>query len=166
VRVLEKDARRIEDVVSMSAELEDLRPDRGPARQRPHPRAHASGQKAPVSARPVVPTAARALGARALDAPKPAPHVLARYAAALAPIGVAVEGAPRIEAGAEAERWAEEWLAEWKPARGQPIALCPGAGRIHQALARGPVDRMLARTASRPPGHAVSASSTEANAWR
>jgi lipopolysaccharide heptosyltransferase II len=72
--------------------------------------------------------------------PKPAPHVLARYAAALAPIGVAVEGAPRIEAGAEAERWAEEWLAEWKPAR-TPIALCPGAGRFTK---RWPEDQWIA----------------------
>ena len=68
--------------------------------------------------------------------PRPLPSALARYATALAPIGVPAEGAPEVAAGEEAGRWAAEWLAAWNhagagigantsPAR--PVALCPGA---------------------------------------
>jgi len=128
VRVLETDARKIEDVVSMSAELEDfdLIVDlHGNARTR----VLTFHQKAPVLRAPSY----RLLRERWVRArwtrPKPAPHATARYAAALAPLGLAVTGVPRIEAGAEAEAWAEGWLAEWGPAQ-PPIALCPGAGRF------------------------------------
>ena len=58
--------------------------------------------------------------------PRPAPHALERYAAALRPIGVAATGVPRVEAGADAEAWAAGWLESWAGSQG-PVALCPGA---------------------------------------
>ncbi|HEY6867936.1 MAG TPA: hypothetical protein VI792_11805, partial [Candidatus Eisenbacteria bacterium] len=100
VRALERDARRIEDLISMSAELEDcdLIVDlHGSLRAR----LLAFRQRAPVLRAPSY----RLLRARWVHArwsrPRPAPHALARYAAALAPLGLAVEGVPRVEAGAE-----------------------------------------------------------------
>jgi heptosyltransferase-2 len=53
-------------------------------------------------------------------------HALARYARALGPLGVVVEGTPRVEAGVEAERWAEDWLRGWSAGE-EIIAFCPGA---------------------------------------
>jgi heptosyltransferase-2 len=124
VRRLERDARRYEDLLSMSAELEDcdLIVDlHGSARSR----VLTFRQRAPV----LRAASFRLLRSRWVHArwtrPRPAPHALARYAAALAPIGVAVEGAPAVAAGGEAEQWAAEWLAAWNPA--PPVALCPGA---------------------------------------
>ncbi len=125
VRVLERDARRLEDLVSMSAELEscDLLVD-----------LHASvrtrlltlRQRAPV----LRPVSQRWLRERWVHArwtrPRPADPVLRRYASALAPIGLAAAGEPRLSAGPEAEAWASDLLAGWRGARG-PIALCPGA---------------------------------------
>jgi heptosyltransferase-2 len=58
--------------------------------------------------------------------PAAVPSACARYAQALEPLGVAVEGAPRVVAGETAEAWAGEWLSAWAPA-GAPVALCPGA---------------------------------------
>lgn len=161
VRVLEKDARRIEDVVSMSAELEDadLIVDlQGNARTR----LLTFRQKAPVLRAPSY----RLLRERWVRArwtgPQPAPHVLARYAAALTPIGITVEGSPRIEAGAEAKGWAEEWLASWGPA-GRPIALCPGAGRFTK---RWPEEHWIALDERlEAAGHARVWFSTEAERW-
>jgi len=58
--------------------------------------------------------------------PERVPGALERYAAALAPLGLAVPGTPRLLAGEVAERWADAWRAGW--AEGSPVvALCPGA---------------------------------------
>jgi heptosyltransferase-2 len=125
VRVLEKDARRLEDLVSMGAELEDcdLIVDlHGSLRTR----VLTFRQRAPVLRAP----SHRLDRARWVHArwsrPRPAPHALDRYAAALAPLGIAVPGHPRVHAGADEARRAEGWLSEWTPAAA-PLALCPGA---------------------------------------
>jgi heptosyltransferase-2 len=125
VRVLEREARRLEDVVSMSAELEecDLIVDlHGNLRTR----VLTFRQKAPVLRAP----SDRLLRERWVRArwtkPQPAPHAVERYARALRPIGVAPSGEPRVHVTEENERWAAEWLVEWKPGEA-PIALCPGA---------------------------------------
>ena len=126
VRVLEHDARRIEDLVSMSAELEDcdLIVDlHGSARTR----LLTFRQKAAVlRAASFRLRRARWVHAR-WSRPRPAPHALERYGAALAPLSIAAYGLPEVAAGDEAERWAAEWLAAWHPA-GAPVALCPVAG--------------------------------------
>jgi len=125
VRELERDARRIEDLVSMSAELEDcdLIVDlHGNTRTR----MLTFRQRAPV----LRVGTQRLLRARWVHArwtrPRPADTAVARYAHALAPLGVTPSGPPRMTAGDEAERWAAGWLAEWAP-RGAPVAMCPGA---------------------------------------
>jgi heptosyltransferase-2 len=161
VRVLEKDARKIEDVVSMSAELEDadLIVD-----------LHVNGrtrvltfrQKAPVLRAPSY----RLLRERWVRArwtkPKPAPHVTERYAQTVAPLGVAVTGTPRVVCGGEAERWADDWLREWNPSRA-PIALCPGAGRFTK---RWPEEHWLALDEKlEAAGHARLWFSTEPERW-
>ncbi len=125
VRVLERDARRIEDLVSMSAELGDcdLIVD-----------LHGSLRSRLLTFRqpaPVLRSASLRLGrCRWVRArwtrPGPLPHALERYARALRPVGLAVAGAPRLAAGAAAEAWAEEWLRSW-PGAGDLVALCPGA---------------------------------------
>ncbi len=125
VRVLERDARGLEDLVSMSAELEDcdLIVDlHGNARTR----LLAFRQRAPVLRAPRY-RLRRALWvhARALR-PRPVPDARARYAAALAPLGLAAPGVPELHAGPEAEAWAAAFVAAWGPA-GVPVALCPGA---------------------------------------
>jgi heptosyltransferase-2 len=118
VRELEKDARRVEDLVSMSAELEtcDLIVDlHGNMRTR-----------APVL-RALSERLLRERWVRARWTQPPRPHTaLARYAAALAPLGLAVPEAPRLVAGEAAEGWAAEWLAGWTES-GPLVALCPGA---------------------------------------
>jgi heptosyltransferase-2 len=143
VRVLEKDARRLEDLVSMSAELEscDLIVDlHGNARTR----LLALRQAAPVLRAP----AQRLLRERWVRArwtrPRPADHVTARYAAALAPVRVAVTGAPRVAAGEDAEGWAAEWLDAWDAGE-EPVALCPGA---RHATKRWPEERWCALDAA------------------
>jgi heptosyltransferase-2 len=139
VRALEPDARRIEDLVSMSAELEDcdLIVDlHGNLRTR----ILTLQQKAPVLRAPSHRVRrARWVHAR-WSAPPRVPHALERYAAALGPIGVVPEGAPRVEAGPEAEAWAEAWLAAWAPPA-PPVALCPGA---RHATKRWPEERWVA----------------------
>lgn len=124
VRLLEPDARRLEDLVSMSAELEDcdLIVDlHGGLRTR----VLTARQRAPVLRAP----AYRLLRERWVHArwtrPAPAPHALERYAQAVAPLGVTVEGTPEVLAGEEAEIWAHAWLASWPG--DAPIAMCPGA---------------------------------------
>ncbi len=125
VRALDREARRLEDLVSMSTELEDadLIVDlHGSLRSR----VLTFRQKAPV----LHAASYRVLRERWVRArwtgPEPVPHALERYATALAPIGVTVSGVPRVEAGAEAEAWAEGFFAEWG-LEAQPVALCPGA---------------------------------------
>jgi ADP-heptose:LPS heptosyltransferase len=126
VRALERDARRIEDVVSMSAELEecDLIVDlHGNARSR----LLTFRQQAPVVRAPSHRLARWRWVRARWTRPRPAPHALARYAAALAPLGLAATGVPALHAGEEAERWAAGWLAA-NPARARgAVVLCPGA---------------------------------------
>lgn len=125
LRVLERDARRIEDMVSMSSELEecDLIVDlHGSLRSR----LLCFRQKATV----LRVRSARLLRARWVHArwsrPRPVTPALERYAATLARLGIEVEELPRVTAGEEAEAWAGAWLAAW-PGGAQPVALCPGA---------------------------------------
>jgi heptosyltransferase II len=125
VRALEKDARRIEDLVSMSAELEDcdlivdlhgsLRSRVLTARQKARVvrvRNHRFARSRWVHAR--------------WSGPKPVPHALERYAATLARLGVRAEGAPKMavgeDAGAKAAAWREAAFGA-DPA----IGLCPAA---------------------------------------
>ena len=125
VRVLERDARRLEDIVSMSAELEDcdLIVDlHGNSRTR----VLTFRQKASVlRASSYRLRRATWVHARFLR-PAAVPAACARYAEALAPLGLRVEGAPQVAAGEAAEAWAGEWMSAWSPA-GVPVALCPGA---------------------------------------
>src|SRR5262249_15307053 len=102
VRALERDARRLEDLVSMSAELEacDLIVDlHGNVRTR----ILTFRQKAlrlRVRGRRI----ARERWVRARwTGPKPLPHATARYAETIAPLGIAPEGPPRVGVGAAAE---------------------------------------------------------------
>jgi len=139
VRALESDARRIEDLVSMSAELEDcdLIVDlHGNTRTR----VLTFRQKAPIlRTRPYRLRRSRWVHAR-WTSPPPVPHALERYAAALRPIDVVPVGAPAVHAGLEAEAWAADWLAAWK-AGSPPLALCPGA---HHATKRWPEAHWIA----------------------
>lgn len=125
VRTLEKDARRIEDLVSMSAELEDcdLVVDlQGNARTR----VLTFRQQAPVLRAPRFRLRRTALVHARWARPRPPPRAPERFAMALAPIGIAPASAPHLHAGEEAERWATEWLAERSGDR-RPIAMLPGA---------------------------------------
>lgn len=125
VRVLERDARRLEDLVSMSAELEDadLIVDlHGNARTR----LLAFRQRAPVVRAPSYRLRRSLLvHARALR-PAPPPNARERFARALAPLGLVTEDVPRVAAGPEAEAWARDWLDAWRPAA-PPLAVLPGA---------------------------------------
>lgn len=125
VRSLEADARKIEDLLSMSAELEDadLIVDlHGSTRTR----LLTFRQKAPLLRAPSYRIRrAMLVHARALE-PDPPPTALRRYAAALEPIGLTVTDPPRLSVDPEAQRWADDWLAAW-PRAGAPIALLPGA---------------------------------------
>jgi ADP-heptose:LPS heptosyltransferase len=150
VRMLERDARRIEDLVSMSAELEecDLIVDlHGNARSR----VLTFHQRAPVlRARSGRVARERWVHAR-WTRPRALAHVLDRYAATLQPIHVAAPGTPRLAAGEEAERWGDAWMAAWGTPR--PVALCPGARHFTK---RWPEERwreLLGRL--RGSGHAV-----------
>ncbi len=125
VRVLEKDARRIEDLVSMSAELEssDLLVDlHGNSRTR----LLAFRQTAPVlRAASFRLRRARWVHAR-WTSPPAVPPAIERYGRAIAPLGLAPAGPPVVHAGDRAEAWARTWLSErgWAAA---PVAMCPGA---------------------------------------
>ena len=125
VRVLERDASRIEDLVSMSAELEDcdLVVD-----------LHANTRTRVLTFRQ--PGLVLRVKQRRLERerwvrarwtrPRPLPHVTQRYAEAVAAIGVVPSGPPRVSVPAAAEDWAAGALAA--PAASVPmIALCPGA---------------------------------------
>jgi len=125
VRTLERDARRIEDVVSMGAELEDIGlivDLHGSARTR----VLTFRQKGIV----LRAGRDRLLRSRWVHArwthPRPARHTLERYAAALGPLGLAAPGPPRVEVGPDAAQWAAE---QFGPAAGDVarIAMCPGA---------------------------------------
>jgi heptosyltransferase II len=128
VRVLEKDARKLEDLLSMSSELEDcdLIVD---LHEQIRTRILTFRQKAPVLRKPGY----RLLRERWVRArwtrPRPTPPMIERYAEALRPIGVAVTGTPRAHVADEEERWAAEWLAGWDGGGNDraSIAMCPGA---------------------------------------
>ena len=128
VRVLDRDARRIEDLISMSAELEDrdLVVDlHGNSRTRVltfRLKGHLLRSRADRLLRE------RWVRAR-WTRPRPAPAALERYAATLAPLGLAVPGVPAVHAGPEAEAWASRWLENGAAGAtaGPLIALCPGA---------------------------------------
>ena len=108
-RLLERDARRLEDLVSMSAELEpcDLVID---LQVNPRTRLLTFRHTAPVLRAP----AYRLLRERWVHArwtrPGPAPHATDRYAEALAPLGIRVDGVPAVATGPEEEAWAAAWL--------------------------------------------------------
>ncbi len=124
VRVLEKDARKIEDLVSMGAELEtcDLIVDlHGSLRTR----VLTARQKAVrLRVRGERMTRARWVHARWSAPPRP-PHALERYARVLAPLGIAVDGTPRLALDPEAVRWAGEVAAGW--AGRTVVGLAPAA---------------------------------------
>ncbi len=125
VRSLEKDARRIEDLVSMGAELEDcdLIVD---LHVNARTRVLTWRQKAPVLRSPSYRLLRRRWVYARWSRPMPVPHALTRYARTLEPIGVEVQGSPEVEAGPEAEVWAERWITDWDP-ESAPLAICPGA---------------------------------------
>lgn len=125
VRVLEPGSRRLEDLVSMSAELEDMSLIVD-LHDNLRTRVLTFRQKAPVLRTPSFRAARWAqVHARALKPPHP-PAVLERHAIALRPLGIAPAGAPHVSAGEQAEAWALDWLAAWSP-EAAPIAIVPGA---------------------------------------
>jgi len=125
VRALEREARAVEDLVSMGAELEDcdLIVDlHGSLRTR----VLTFRQRAPLL-RASSYRLRRARWVRARwSGPPPVPHALERYARALRPLGLAVPDVPRVSPGAEARAWAAGWLGGWS-AEGPLVAFCPGA---------------------------------------
>jgi heptosyltransferase II len=124
VRALEADARRIEDLVSMSAELEDcdLIVD---LHVNARTRVLTFRQKAPVlRARSFRLNRARWVHARWTD-PPPTPAATERYERALAPLGLSTDRVPRMSCGDEAEEWAAAWLADRGMA--SPLAIAPAA---------------------------------------
>jgi heptosyltransferase-2 len=125
VRRLERDARRIEDLVSMSAELEecDLIVDlHGSLRTR-----LLGFRQRAATLRSASFRVGRARWVRARwTRPGPVPHALERYARALRPLGLTSTAAPQVTVDPAAEAWAEEWLRSW-PGTGRTVALCPGA---------------------------------------
>jgi heptosyltransferase II len=124
VRALEADARRIEDLVSMSAELEDcdLIVD---LHANARTRVLTFRQQAPVLRAPSF----RLIRARWVHArwsgPAPTPPAVERYERALAPLGLETDRLPRMSCGEEAEAWAAAWIAE----RGMDaaVAIAPAA---------------------------------------
>jgi heptosyltransferase II len=125
VRRLERDARAIEDVVSMGAELEDcdLIVDlHGNLRAR----VLTARQRGLVLRSPSY----RLRRARWVHArwsrPRPLPHALERYAMALSPLGLSATEPPRVAVGDEARTWVGEWLGDWA-GEGPLVAFCPGA---------------------------------------
>ena len=125
VRKLEKDSRKIEDLVSMSAELEDcdLIVDlHGNLRTR----VLTFRQKGVVLHAPTERWLRERWVRARWTSPPRASHALVRYAAALAPLGLAVTGTPALVAGEAAEGWAAQSLAAWNEP-GPIVALCPGA---------------------------------------
>src|SRR5262249_36576306 len=124
VRVLEKDARRIEDLISMSAELEtcDLIVDlHGSLRTR----VLTVRQKAVLlRVRGERLNRARWVHARWSRRPRP-PHAPERYARVVAPLGIMAEGVPQLVLDADSVRWAGEVAARF--AGRTPVGLAPAA---------------------------------------
>lgn len=139
VRELERDARRIEDLVSMSAELEscDLIVDlHGSLRSRVLT-LRQKGRVLRVRNQRLL--RSRWVHAR-WSAPPQVPHALERYARAVAPAGVAVTGVPRIELLGEHEAWAKEWR-ERTFGTAPVVGFCPAA---RHATKRWPEEHWLA----------------------
>ncbi len=124
VRALERDARRIEDVVSMSAELEecDLIVD---LHANVRTRVLAFRQRGVVLRAPSRRLARERWVHARWTRPAPAPSALERYEAALAPLGLRTDRLPVVHCGGEAERWAQGWMSE----RGleRAVAIAPAA---------------------------------------
>ncbi len=125
VRALERDASRLEDLVSMSAELEDcdLIVDlHGNARTRLltfRQRAQCLRVRGRRMQRE------RWVRAR-WTRPEPLPHATARYAETVAALGVVPDGPPKVHVDAAALDWARGgWVASGGSA--PCVALCPGA---------------------------------------
>ncbi len=138
VRELEHDASRIEDLVSMSAELEDcdLVVDlHGSVRSRvltfrqPGRLLRLRGRRLQRE---------RWVRARWTQ-PQPLPHATARYAEVIAPLGIVPAGPPRVSL----DPAARAWVAEQRAALGgrTVIALCPAA---RHATKRWPEERWCA----------------------
>jgi heptosyltransferase-2 len=126
VRALERDARRLEDLVSMSAELEDcdLIVDlHGNARTR----LLTFRQRAPVLRAPSYRMRRWRWVRARWTRPAPTPHALERYAQALQPIGLTVSGTPAVVVDEAAERWGRDFEASWPSPGPRPVALAPGA---------------------------------------
>lgn len=125
VRVLERGARRAEDLVSMSAELEefDLILDL---------HGNLAARVLSFRQRGVVLrwrgerlTRERWVRARWSRPPRPS-HVTARYAAALAPLGLSAEGPPRLALDVAAVQWARDWMTA-RSGGGAWVVYAPGA---------------------------------------
>ena len=139
VRALERDASRLEDLVSMSAELEDcdLIVD-----------LHANARTRVLTFRQrglVLRVRNRRLErerwVRARwSGPRPLPHATVRYAETIAPLGVAPDAAPRVSVSPDSLAWADRQLASFT-AGGAVVALCPGA---RHATKRWPEERWCA----------------------
>jgi len=125
VRVLERDARRLEDLVSMSAELEDcdLIVD---LHANLRTRLLTFHQRAPVlRVRSRRLQRARWVHAR-WSRPARLPHATERFVEPLAALGLSAATVPRVHVAAELEAWAR--AEGWAFAGGRPrVALCPGA---------------------------------------
>jgi lipopolysaccharide heptosyltransferase II len=136
VRVLERDARRVEDLVSMSAELEDcdLIVDlHGSARTRLLTFRQA-GKVLRLRGRRL--ERERWVRAR-WTRPAPLPHATARYAETVAPLGLRAEAPPQAHTSAAAHEWAQGVVAALANGR-TCVALCPGA---RHATKRWPEER-------------------------
>jgi heptosyltransferase-2 len=125
VRALERDARKLEDLVSMSAELEDcdLIVDlHGSMRTR----VLTFRQRAPVlRVRSRRLQRARWVHAR-WTRPRPLPHAIERYGEALARLGLTPAGTPLVTLSEADEAWGrnEAWAFAGERPR---VVLCPGA---------------------------------------
>lgn len=125
VREVERDASRLEDFVSMSAELEpcDLIVD---LHGRTQTRVLTFRQRAVVLRAPTYRvTRARWVHAR-WTSPPPVPHAIARAGEALAPLGLTPSGDPVVHVSAESRERARAWRADQAWAT-TPVAMCPGA---------------------------------------
>ena len=139
VRALELEGQRLEDLISMSAELEDadLIVD---LHDNLRTRVLTFRQKKPVLRSPSYRLRRWAqVRARALRPRKP-PTVLERHAEALRSIGIVPSDPPRVVAGEQADAWATAWLAMWTPDQA-PVAMIPGAAH---ATKRWPESHWLA----------------------
>ncbi|MEO5617914.1 MAG: glycosyltransferase family 9 protein [Candidatus Eisenbacteria bacterium] len=139
VRELERDARRLEDLVSMSAELEgcDLIVDLHDSLRSRVLTLRQKGRVLRVKNQRLL--RSRWVHARWSGPPR-APHALERYALTVAPAGVRAEGVPRMVLSAEHEEWAAEWR-ETTLGAAPILGFCPAA---RHATKRWPEEHWLA----------------------